>query len=152
MGLGARLKERSFHLTGKAVPEPPRSWEQGCRGWGPRGQCWGPRLEQAAGPQAVPGPTQAPFSCQRRERMQRGDEIPCFNAPKPHLLSVNQQETSWWGKQPLQSPSSGGRWDTEGHGVRRAMVVGSPAPCWGRRLCPLPEAACRCVFVGSQAE
>lgn len=52
---------------------------EGLLGAGRRGQRWGPGLKEAAGPQAVPAPTQAPFSCQRRERMQRG-EIPCFNA------------------------------------------------------------------------
>lgn len=133
MGLGVRLKELSFHLAGKAALEPPQTWEKSCRREVEEASegvdAGGPGLEEAIGLQAVPGATQAPFSCQR-EWMQRG-KIPSFNAQTlTFSVSCNRKHHSK-GSGPSRAQARGG--------TRRAVgcrVLGS-----GKEAAPLPEAA-----------
>lgn len=92
------------------------------------GGCW-----------ASPGPTQAPFSCQRREWMQRG-EIPRLNAPNLTSSVSSSKKHHGGGAAPLElqlrwAVGHGGPWDAKGDGYGEPCSLlglgdggGAPSP------------------------
>lgn len=133
MGLGVRLKELSFHLAGRAALEPPQIWEKSCRG-------------------EAEGASEGVDAGGRHWRRPRGSRQPLV--PHRHLSAVKGSGCKEVKSLPSMSkhPHSlchptGNATEKEAAPPELRRAVGHrgqwDAGCgaWGRRLCPLPEAA-----------
>lgn len=107
---------------------------------GAGGRCWGPGLEEAAGLWGRPWSHTGTFQLSKKGvDAKRRNPLP--QCPKPHILCVIQQETSWGGgAAPLElrlrwAVGHGGPWDAKGDGYGEPCSLlglgdggGAPSP------------------------